>query len=151
MDTGDEEEDNEEDDPATPLGNSTPRSSGSKRASSTSTTARSPSKKSKSAAVQSVDTNMTRFNELVSGRNELLENLWRGREEREEAARTDHRNRVDKVYELAAELGVTAEATPDLFEGVMHTVESDNRMQLFFRANPAERRFLLQEYSRVKN
>ncbi|RLN07379.1 hypothetical protein C2845_PM11G05680 [Panicum miliaceum] len=129
---GDEEVE-EEEEHFTPISTSTPRSNTSKRASSTSTTARSPSKRTKSPAVRSADSNMTRHNELMSDRNEILQNLWAKREEREEAARTEHRMRVAKVYKLAAELGVSAQATPDLFRGVMRVCEADNRMKLFFQ------------------
>ena len=111
----------------------------------------SPSKRSKSAAVRSVDSNMTRHNELMSNRNKLIHDLWRIREETEEAARTEHRTRVQKVYKLAADLGVSAETTPQLFHGVMHIVESDALMELFFIATPAERRFMMENYSRVNN
>lgn len=126
--SSDDEDADEEAEHLTPLSPSTPRSSSSKRSGSTSTTAHSPSKKSKGAAAREAASNMTRHNELLSDRTKLLKTLWQEREEREEATRTEHRRRVKQVYNLAAELGVSAETTPHLFHGVMRIVENDNRM-----------------------
>ena len=63
----------------------------------------------------------------------------------------EHRTRVQKVYKLAADLGVSAETTPQLFHEVMPIVESDALMELFFIATPAERRFMMENYLRVNN
>jgi hypothetical protein len=150
-DSSDEEATDEEDEQLTLLSNSTPRTIPSKRGSSTCSTARNPSKRSKSPAVRLADSNMTRHNELMSNKIDLIQNLWQTREAREEAARTEHRRRVQEVYKMAADLGVSAKATPDLFAGVMHIVENDNRMELFFTSDPDGRLFMMKQYSRVDN
>ncbi|KAG2551270.1 hypothetical protein PVAP13_9KG387101 [Panicum virgatum] len=106
-DSTDEEEADEEGEQLAPLSTSTPRSNARKRASSTSTTARGPSKRSKIPAVRSADSIMTHRNKLMSKRNALIQDLRRKREEMEEAARTEHRTRVQKVHQLAADLGVS--------------------------------------------
>ena len=111
----------------------------------------SPSKRSKSAAVRSVDSNMSRHNELMSNRNKLIHDLWRIREETEEAARTEHRTRFQKVHQLAADLGVSRESTPHLFRGVMRIVENGNSMELFFITSDAGRRIMIEHYSTVSN
>jgi hypothetical protein len=87
----------------------------------------------------------------MSNKIDLIQNLWQTREAREEAARTEHRRRVQEVYKMAADLGVSAKATPDLFAGVMHIVENDNRMELFFTSDPDGRLFMMKQYSRVDN
>jgi phage terminase small subunit len=94
---------------------------------------------------------MTCHNELMSNTIDLILILWQNREEREEAACTEHRRRVQEVYKMAADLGVSAKATPELFAGVMHIVENDNRMELFFTSNPDGRLFVMKQYSRVDN
>jgi hypothetical protein len=150
-DSSDEEAADEEDEQLTPLSNNTPCTIPSKRGSSTSNTARNPSKRSKSPAVRLADNNMTRHNELMSNKIDLIQNLWQTREAREEAACTEHRRRVQEVYKMAVDLGVSAKATPELFAGVMHIVENDNRMVLFFTSDPDGRLFMMKQYSRVDN
>jgi len=59
-------------DQVTPLSCATPVSSGSKRSSSTRSSASSPSKKSKSAVVQSMDANMSRFNSSYEIRTAMM-------------------------------------------------------------------------------
>jgi hypothetical protein len=94
---------------------------------------------------------MTCHNELMSNTIDLIQILWQNREEREEATCTEHRRRVQEVCKMAADLGVSAKATLELFAGVMHIVENDNRMELFFTSNPDGRLFMMKQYSRVDN
>jgi hypothetical protein len=70
----------EDADQVTPLSCLTPVNCGSKRSSSTRNTASSPSKKSKSAAVQSMDANMSRFNSSYEKRTAMMQNCWKERQ-----------------------------------------------------------------------
>jgi len=158
VDSSDEDDDADEDDETTeaeqtgtPRSASTPRSNSTKRASSTSTTAHSPSKKHKSRAVRAVTTTLRSHNEIQRDRNSLFEKMLRQKLEQEEAARNEHRMRIQRVYDLAEEIGITSETAPELFRAVMALVKDDTHMELFFKASPADRRFMLEEYKRVIN
>ena len=158
VESSDEYEDDDEDDTnteaeqtGTPHSVTTPPSNSSKRASSTSTTARSPSKRHKIRAVRAVSSSLIRHNEIQGDRNALIGKLFRERAEQEEAARNEHRLRVQRVYDLAEDIGVTPETTPELFRAVMALVKDDTHMELSFKATPAGRRFMLEEYKTVKN
>ena len=135
----------------TPHSVTTPPSNSSKRASSTSTTARSPSKRHKIRAVRAISSSLIHHNEIQGDRNALIGKLFREMAEQEEAARNEHRLRVQRVYDLAEDIGVTPETTPELFRAVMALVKDDTHMELSFKATPAGRRFMLEEYKTVKN
>lgn len=144
VDSSDEDEDDDEDEETegadqsgTPLSASTPRNNPPKRASSTSSTARSPSKRHKSPAVRAAETIMDRQEVLHTKRTMTLAELYRERARQEEAARTEHRLRVQRVHTIAAEMGVTAATTPNLFRGVMNLVQNDSAMELFFTSGPS--------------
>ena len=58
---------------------------------------------------------------------------------------------MQRVYDLAEDIGVTPETTPELFREVMALVKDDTHMELSFKATPVGRRFMLEEYKTVKN
>ena len=76
--SGEEEADHDQ---VTPLSCATPVSSGSKRSSNTRSDASCPSKKSKSAAVRSMDANMSRFNFSYENRTAMMQNCWKERQQ----------------------------------------------------------------------
>lgn len=69
-DGSDEQQEEEEEDQLTPL------SVGIKRASSTSTTTSSLSKRSKSPAVRAMDNNMREYNEISRYKVRVMQNIW---------------------------------------------------------------------------
>ena len=73
--SSDEEAADEQDDQVTPL------SIGNKRASSTSTTASSPCKRSKSPALRAMDNNMRTHNEIANRRLCLMESMFEHRKQ----------------------------------------------------------------------
>jgi hypothetical protein len=89
--SSDEEATDDPDDQLTPL------SIGNKRASSTSTTASSPSKRSKSPVVRSMDNNMRTHNKLASRRVSLLENMLEQRRTKQQNARSALSQKIERV------------------------------------------------------
>ncbi|CAN6195718.1 unnamed protein product [Urochloa humidicola] len=150
-DSSDDVEADEQDDQVTPLSNSTPKSSGSKRANSTSTTASSPHKRSKSPAVRAMDNNMREHNEISRNKLAVLQSIWHEKKESEEDARMALARKVDQVNKLAAECGVTPEDAPQLFIGVVKIVQIESVMDLFINTIPAGRLIIIKQYAGVNN
>jgi hypothetical protein len=96
---------------------------GNKRSSSTSTTASSPSKRSKSPAVRSMDNNMSTHNELASHRVSLLGTLVEQRKEEFVTTRSVLSPKISRVAEIAKEMGITHE-TPRLFKGLSTIIQN---------------------------
>jgi hypothetical protein len=84
----------EDADQVTTLSCLTPVSYGSKRSSSTRSTASSPSKKSKSAAIQSMDANMSRFNSSYEKRTAMMQNC--SKERQQQVATIDEEKNIKK-------------------------------------------------------
>jgi hypothetical protein len=106
----DEEAVDEQEDQLTPL------SIGTKRASSTSTTASSPSKRSKSPVVRSMDNNMREHNEIAMQKICLMESMFQQRKQDIKDARSALSKKVELVTQMAKEMGITA-TTLALFMG----------------------------------
>jgi hypothetical protein len=121
----------------------TPPSSGTKRTSSNSTTACSPSKKTKSVAVRTMDNQMRThsdiFNEKVSVMKSMVE------------YRKDKDDYVQAVVKIATEeLGVSAQ-TKTLFAGLHNVIQNENEMKFFLLLGHDERILLLERATGVDN
>ena len=95
-----------------------PASVRTKRASSTSTTASSPKKWCRSPAVRSMDNNMRQLVNIAQGKLHLMDKIWEEKRdalmEVQTARETAKDRKVEKVYQLATEAGVTPTAEPVL-------------------------------------
>jgi hypothetical protein len=126
----------------------TPLSIGNKRSSSTSTTASSLSKRSKSPAVRSMDNNMRTHNELASRRVSLLETLVEQRKEEFVTTRSVLSPKISRVAEIAKEMGITHE-TPRLFKGLSTIIQNESYMDWFLANGPEERRIIIEQVAPV--
>jgi hypothetical protein len=103
LDISDDDTIDEEDDEVTPL------SVGTKRASNTSTTASSPSKRPKSPAVRSMDGHMREHNDISRLRLERMTSMWQQRNQAIEDQAKAQERKVAHVLDLARQCGATEE------------------------------------------
>jgi hypothetical protein len=141
--SSDEEATDDPDDQLTPL------SIGNKRASSTSTTASSPSKRSKSPAVRAMDNNMRTRNEIANRRMCLLENMFEHRKQEQHNARSALSEKIERVTQIAKEMGITYQ-TPTLFKGLYKIIHNESDMD-FFLPNSLEERMIIIEQAVLVN
>ena len=95
VDSSDEDSNEEQDDQLTPL------SVGTKRASSTSTTASSPSKRSKSPAIRTMDGHMKEHNDISRQMLERMTAMWQERDQNIEDQTKALERKVELVLQLA--------------------------------------------------
>jgi hypothetical protein len=131
---------------------STPRTSGSKRSSSsfsTRSTGSSPIKKSRSPAVRAMQSNMRELNVILENRTASQNQIWAKRQKREEQLEEQKRARRKRVREMARQLGVAADSR--LWVGVLKLVRSDEDMESFEEADEERRKCILAHLSGVGN
>ena len=103
VDSSDDDSNYEQDDQLTPL------SVGTKRASSTSTTASSPSKRSKSPAIRTMDGHKKEHNDISRQRLERMTAMWQERDQNIEDQTKALERKVELVLQLARQCGATEE------------------------------------------
>jgi hypothetical protein len=115
----------------------TPLSVGNKWSSSTSTTASSPNKRSKSPAVRSLDNTMRTHNKIANRRLCLLENML-----------DIKKQKIEMVTQLAREMGIGAQ-TPTLFRGLHNVILNESEMDFFLTCGPEERMMIIEQAAPV--
>jgi len=145
-------EDEADHDQVTPMSCATPVSSGSKRSSSTRSDASSPSKKSKSAAVRSMDANMSRFNFSYENRTALMQNCWKARQQ-QVAALDEEKNMKKEEQKLvaAAAREVGAHKIQGLWVGVINICKDDDARTVFLETPVEARLEVIKHYAGVGN
>jgi len=132
-----------------------PASVRTKRASSTSTIASSPKKRCRSPAVRSMDNNMRQLVNIAQGKLHLMDKIWEEKRdalmEVQTARETAKDRKVEKVYQLATEAGVTPTSEPVLFTAIMDLIKCDRTMTLFIATNDAGRLLMLKKIAGVNN
>lgn len=118
----------------------------SKRASSTSTTGSSPSKKSRSPAVRSMDNNMKEIARIQNDRNRLFEIHM---DTKQEAKKQKANAKVEKIrymQQLARECGAN-KRNMKLWIGVLKITKDTNAMEFFIGTEPEGRMNVIQYYA----
>ena len=147
--SGEEEEDHDQ---VTPLSCATLVSSGSKRSSSTRSSASSPNKKSKSAAVRSMDANMSRFNSSYENRTAMMQNCWKERQQ--QVAALDEEKNIKKQEQklvVAAAREVGAHKIQGLWVGVINICKDDDARNVFLETPVEARLEVIKHYAGVRN
>jgi len=92
---------------------------------------------------------------IAQGKLHLMDKIW---EEKRDAlmevqtAREIAKDRkVEKVYQLATEAGVTPTSEPVLFTAIMDLIKCDRTMTLFIATNAAGRLLMLKKIAEVNN
>lgn len=137
------EEDSDEE-PPEELEAQTPVSIGSKRASNTSTTGSSPSKKSRSPAVRSMDNNME-IARIQNDRNRLFESHMDKKQEAKKQKANAKAEKIRYVQQLARECGAN-ERNMKLWIGVLK-ITKDTDAEFFIGTKPEGRMNIIQYYA----
>ncbi|XP_066320365.1 uncharacterized protein [Miscanthus floridulus] len=140
--SSDEEAAYEQDDQLTPL------SIGNKRASSTSTNASSPRKRSKSPALRAMDNNMRTHNEIANHRLCLMESMFEHRKQEDHNSQSALSQKIDRVTQIAKEMGISAQ-TPTLFRGLYNIIHNESDMDFFLANGPEERMIIIEQATPV--
>ena len=140
--SSDEEAADEQEDQLTPL------SIGNKRASSTSTTASSPRKRSKSPALRAMDNNMRTHNEIANRRLCLMESMFEHRKQEDHNSQSNLSQKIDRVTQIAKEMGISAQ-TPTLFRGLYNIIHNESDMDFFLANGPEERMIIIEQAALV--
>jgi hypothetical protein len=141
-DGSDEQQEEEEEDQLTPL------SMGTKRASSTSTTASSLSKRSKSPAVRAMDNNMREYNEISRYKVRVMQNIWQERNQVIQAQQMSMSMKIKQVTQLAMEAGASPK-TPKLWLGVLKIIQNESVMDFFLENGSEGRMLIIKDYTGV--
>lgn len=128
----------------------TPRSVGTKRTSSTSTTASTPTKRSKSLAVRSMDNNMREYNEIARHKVNVMQTIWQQRNQAIQDQQMALTLKVKKVTQLAKECGATSK-TPKLWLGVLKIIQNESVMDFFLESDPEGRMIIIKDFAGVDN
>jgi hypothetical protein len=116
----------------------TPMSVGNKRNNSTSTSASSPSKRTKSQAVRSMTTHMTTHNEISRERLQLYKETKRKKDEMMQRLLRDKSWKIAECSRIAQDdLGITP-TTRSLFVGLHNLIQSEIEMDFFLAQNTNE-------------
>ena len=126
----------------------TPLSIGNKRASSTSTTASSPRKRSKSPALRAMDNNMRTHNEIANRRLCLMESMFEHRKQEDHNSWSALSQKIDRVTQIAREMGISAQ-TPTLFRGLYKIIHNESDMDFFLANGPEERMIIIEQAAPV--
>jgi hypothetical protein len=137
---GSDEQQDEEEDQLTPL------SVGTKRASSMSTIASSPSKRSKSPVVRSMDNNMREYNEISRYKVRVMQNIWHKRNQVIQAQQMSLSMKIKQVTQLAMEAG-TSPKTPKLWLGVLKIIQNESIMDFFLENDSEGRMLIIKDYA----
>jgi hypothetical protein len=136
--TGFDADDSEDEAPDQQEDALTPMSVGNKRNSSTSTTASSPSKKSKSPAVRSMSTQMTAHNDISRERLELYKATQTKKNEMIQRLLRDKSWKIAECTRIAQDdLGISP-TTRSLFAGLHNLIQSETEMDFFLAQNTPE-------------
>lgn len=132
----------------------TPPSVGTKRASSTDTTAGTPPKKARGAAMAELQGTLRTLTELTIRRTDLIE---KGKEEKATARRLNLENKkqffagqsekVDKVLAAAIDAGLKPNDGEVWYKGVMEIIENDTWMTAFLATPDDNKRECAQFYA----
>lgn len=131
----------------------TPVSTGSKRSFSslsTHSTGMSPSKKSKSPAVRSMDNHMRHLNDILENRTRAYENIWADRQKKEDEKENAAKARRKRVLQMARDVGAT-EQERRLWIGVLRLTRSENDMDIFEESDADGRRVIIEYLAGVGN
>ena len=131
----DDDKDGPEEIPVTPMSAGTPATSSRKRGSSTSSTARTPGKKSKSPMTREISHHVARSVEIGERHVEVLQQLGQAQLKANEEARNARKMRSVQVHKIAAELGISPDTDETMYKGVLNLVEFHDKLVDIFLDN----------------